>query len=114
MNQSDAGDPTYVLGRSEDEARRLEQQAELFKEPTRLIFEAAGIRTGMKVLDLGSGSGDVAFLAAELVGPTGQVLGVDLNPAIVAKARTRVQAAGVTNVSFIAGDIRDVDIGDEF
>ena len=75
-----ADDPAYVVGRSEGEARRLERQAELFELPTRRLFEAAGISSGMKVLDLGSGAGDVAFLAAELVGPTGRVVGVDLDP----------------------------------
>src|SRR5690348_13961206 len=110
MNQTGAGDPTYVLGRSEEETSRLEQQAELFKSSTRLVFKEAGITTGMKVLDLGSGSGDVAFLVAELVGSTGHVVGVDLNPAIVATARMRAQAAGITNVSFIVGDIREVEV----
>ncbi len=114
MIQTAAGDPTYVLGRSDEETRRLEQQAELFKPPTRLVFEEAGITTGMKVLDVGSGSGDVAFLAAELVGATGHVLGVDVNPAIVATARLRAQAAGITNVSFIVGDVREVEVGDDF
>jgi len=64
MNQDDARDPTYVMGRSEDEARRLQERAEFFARPTRLLFEDAGITTGMKVLDIGSGPGDVALLAA--------------------------------------------------
>jgi SAM-dependent methyltransferase len=90
MNVRDAGDPTYVAGRSEGEARRLVRQAELFEQPTRRLFEDAGITTGMKVLDLGSGAGDVAFLAAELVGPTGRVVGVDLE----ARPRTGGQRLG--------------------
>jgi cyclopropane fatty-acyl-phospholipid synthase-like methyltransferase len=114
LNHTDAGDPTYVLGRSDDETKRLEPHAALFKQFTRLAFEEAGITTGMKVLDLGTGSDDVAFLAAELVGSTGRVVGVDLNPAIVATARARAQAAGMTNVSFIVGDVREVELGDDF
>ncbi len=43
MNQDDTHDPTYVMGRSEDEARRLEERAEFFERPTRLLFEDAGI-----------------------------------------------------------------------
>lgn len=109
-----ADDPAYVVGRSEGEARRLERQAELFELPTRRLFEAAGISSGMKVLDLGSGAGDVAFLAAEMVGSTGRVVGVDLDPAVVAHARARARAAGLTQVSFIAGDVREVELPRDF
>jgi SAM-dependent methyltransferase len=114
MNQEDKRDPTYVLGRSENEERSLEERAKLFKPPTRHLFEDAGITTGMKVLDIGSGPGDVAFLAAELVGASGRVVGVDMNPAIVTAARARAQAAGLTHVSFIAGDIREVELAHDF
>jgi SAM-dependent methyltransferase len=114
MSRKDERDPTYVLGRSEDEARRLEERAVFVNPPTRLLFEDAGITTGMKVLDVGSGPGDVTLLAAALVGPTGQVVGVDLNPAIVATARARAQAAGMTHVSFIAGDIREIELDGDF
>ena len=114
MNQEDTHDPTYVMGRSEDEARRLEERAEFFARPTRLLFADAGITTGMKVLDIGSGPGDVALLAGELVGATGRVVGVDMNPAVAAAARTRAEAAGMKHVSFIAGDIREVEVEHDF
>src|SRR5262245_48520993 len=114
MNASRAGDPTYVAGRSQSETRRLERQAELFEQPTRRLFEDAGITTGMKVLDLGSGAGDVAFIAAELVGPTGRVVGVDLDPAVVATAGARAQALSLAQVSFIAGDIREIELERDF
>jgi len=107
-------DPSYVLGRSENEERSLQERAKFFNPSTRRLFEDAGITTGMKVLDIGCGPGDVSFLAAELVGPTGRVVGVDMNPAIVATARARAQAAGTTQVSFIAGDIRHVGLEDSF
>ena len=74
-------DDTYAMGRTEAEEQRLQRQAALYAPATRRLFEAAGIGPGMKVLDLGSGAGDVALLAAELVGPTGHVVGVDMNPA---------------------------------
>jgi ubiquinone/menaquinone biosynthesis C-methylase UbiE len=60
----------------------------------------------MRVLDVGSGAGDVAMLVAELVGPGGQVVGVDMNPEILEVAQRRVRAAGWTNVTFHVGDIR--------
>jgi cyclopropane fatty-acyl-phospholipid synthase-like methyltransferase len=89
MTQAARIDPTYVLGRSEVETTRLAQQAELFEPSMRRLFTEAGITTGMTVLDLGSGTGDVAMLAAELVGPTGRVVGVDSNAAIISTARAR-------------------------
>jgi SAM-dependent methyltransferase len=59
----------------------------------------------MRVLDLGSGGGDVALSLAELVGPQGAVVGVDQNPAILDTARGRTAAAGWSNVEFHLGDV---------
>jgi ubiquinone/menaquinone biosynthesis C-methylase UbiE len=114
MNHEERRDPTYTMGRSEDETRRLQQRAVFYDRQTRLLFQEAGITTGMKVLDIGSGAGDVAFLAGELVGRTGRVVGVDVNPMIVASASARAQAAGMTHVSFVAGDIREVALERDF
>jgi methyltransferase family protein len=66
------------------------------------------------VLDLGSGAGDMALLAARLVGPEGSVVGVDSNPAILETARARARDAGHSNVSFKAGDIRELTLELEF
>ena len=69
---------------------------------------------GIKVLDVGSGAGDVAVLLAELVGPEGAIVGVDVYPAVLEAARARVRAAEFTNVTFVAEDIRDVALDDDF
>jgi SAM-dependent methyltransferase len=58
----------------------------------------------MRVLDVGCGSGDVAFLAAELVGPGGEVIGVDRAAAAVNRATARAQARPLSNVRFMEGD----------
>ena len=105
---------TYILGRSENETRRLILQHQIFGPLTRRFFEAAGIGVGMKVLDLGSGAGDVALLAADLVGPTGRVVGVDMNPSILETARARAASAGWTNVTFLAGDARELPLDADF
>jgi len=89
----------YVLGHSARELERLRSQARLIEPITRRFFEAAGIGAGMRVLDVGSGAGDVAFVAAELVGETGEVVGVDRSAAAVELAQSR---AG-SNVSFLVG-----------
>lgn len=107
-------DPDYVMGRSDAETLRLQKQAALYDPTTRQMFEQAGIGPGMKVLDIGSGAGDVAMLAAAVVGPSGAVVGVDSNPAILATARKRAGDAGVNHVEFIAGDIRDIALADDF
>ena len=107
-------DPIYVMGRSADEKRRLQERARFFEPLTRHLFQDAGIRTGMRVLDIGCGPGDVSLLAADLVGPTGSVVGVDANPDVARTAMDRASASGLMNVSFVVGDIRDVALEGEF
>jgi SAM-dependent methyltransferase len=85
---------TYPIERSEAETRRLMFQALFLNPGTRWLLERAGIEPGMKVLDAGSGAGDVALLAAERVGPKGAVIGVDLDPAVLETARERVRRSG--------------------
>ncbi|WP_394851265.1 class I SAM-dependent methyltransferase [Pendulispora rubella] len=102
------------MGRSDAETERLRAQSMLFDPTTRRLFKEAGISTGMKVLDVGSGGGDVALLLADLVGPTGQVIGVDSHDSILEKARARVAQRKVHNVSFVQGDIRTIVLGDDF
>jgi SAM-dependent methyltransferase len=97
--------PTYVLGHDPAELARLERQAALFAGATRALFLAAGIGPGQRVLDLGCGAGDVSLLAADLVGPSGQVVGVDRAPEAVATARRRAAAAGLTHVSFVESEL---------
>ena len=65
------------------------------------------------MLDIGSGAGDVALLLADLVGPDGEVVGVDANADILDTARGRVSAAGWRNVSFVHADVRDLAIEDD-
>jgi SAM-dependent methyltransferase len=105
---------TYPLGRTDAETRRLILQHQIFSPITRQFLTTAGISRGMRVLDLGSGAGDVAMLCADLVGPQGRVVGIDGNRAILDFAHQRVRAAGWNNVEFIEGDIRDVELPREF
>ena len=97
--------PEYVLGRTDTESQRLIEQSRFMRPSTERVFGKAGITTGMRVLDLGCGVGDVSFLAAELVGPTGSVLGIDLDPGVLALARPAPEASGLTRVTFEASAI---------
>jgi SAM-dependent methyltransferase len=94
----------YVLGHSEVELRRLAFQAALIEPVTRRLLVEAGVTTGMRVLDVGTGRGDVAFLVAELVGESGSVVGVDRAASVVAVARERAERESLANVSFVEGD----------
>jgi len=105
---------TYALGRTDTETRRLILQNQIYGPVTRRFFEAAGIGPGMKVLEIGSGAGDVALLLADLVGPRGQVVGVEMNATIVETARARVNTMGWRNVTFQVGDIREVALDSDF
>src|SRR5262249_49838114 len=96
--------PVYVLGHSEFELQRLERQDRLIGPSTRVYLQAAGIAPGMRVLDVGSGSGGVSFLAAEFVGSTGEVVGIDRAPAAIAAGRAAATARALENVSFLEGD----------
>lgn len=107
-------DAQYTMGRSETETRRLIEQSQLYDGVTRRFLNAAGIEKGMKVLDIGSGAGDVALTLAEIVGNDGAVVGVDVNAEILETARSRAETAGITNVEFIAGDARTLDLPDDF
>jgi SAM-dependent methyltransferase len=94
----------YVLGHSNQEMERLSVQARLINPITRRFLLSAGIVPGMRVLDVGSGVGDVAFLAAEIVGAQGEVIGTDRVSTALSVARDRAGARSLGNVSFRAGD----------
>ena len=71
------------------------------------------LRSGEVVVDLGSGAGMDAFLAAKQVGPTGHVIGVDMTDAMLAKARENARKVGCTNVEFRKGTIEDLPLESE-
>ena len=104
----------YPIGETDAQTRRLITQAQLYNPSTRAFFQAAGISRGMKVLELGSGVGDVSLLLAELVGPSGRVVGVELKSAAVETARSRVAAIGWRNVEYLVGAIESVELEQDF
>src|SRR5438132_9215765 len=104
MDAAQAEQYNYALGHSEQELERLSHQGQAFAPFTSHLFEQAGIGPGMRILDVGSGAGDVAFLAAELVGPSGNVIGVDRVGAAVEWATARASSREIKNVTFLEGD----------
>jgi len=72
----------------------------------------ASLKTGETVVDLGSGGGFDCFLAARQVGETGQVIGVDMTPEMIAKARVNAEKMGTKNVEFRLGEIEHLPVAD--
>ena len=75
-------------------------------------IEALDLQPGETVLDLGSGAGVDVFLAARLVGPEGRAIGVDMTPAMIAKARANAAKAGFTNVEFLEGKLESLPLAE--
>lgn len=73
--------------------------------------EFAQIKEGQTVLDLGSGAGNDCFVARELVGETGKVIGIDMTEVMIEKARNNADKLGFNNVEFRLGDIEKMPIG---
>ncbi|BBZ45696.1 class I SAM-dependent methyltransferase [Mycobacterium parmense] len=101
---------SYVLGHADVEVQRLLLQGRLYDSYTEHALQLAGLRPGMRVLDIGSGPGNVSFVAARLVGPTGCVLGVDAAPAMVELARRRAAEKGFSTVRFTQATIDAIEL----
>jgi SAM-dependent methyltransferase len=104
---------TYVCGHAPRELQRLETQASFFADISRRSLEAAGIGRGMRVLDIGCGAGDLSFLAADLVGPAGSVIGVDRAAEAIEMAEARRRNRSLDHVRFSIGDVDALeDVGE--
>ncbi len=104
----------YVLGHSQSELERLCAQGRWLGELTEQVLRTAGIGPGMRVLDAGCGAGDVSFLTARLVGPQGEVVGVDRAGDAIALASRRAADAGLSNVRFVAQDLNELTLDGRF
>jgi ubiquinone/menaquinone biosynthesis C-methylase UbiE len=104
----------YAPGHSERELDRLTAQARMFEPFTRQLFLEAGLRPGMRVLDVGCGSGDVTLLAGEMVGPTGVVVAVDRVAAAILRAKARAESRQMSHVRFVEGDPTLITLDEAF
>jgi ubiquinone/menaquinone biosynthesis C-methylase UbiE len=96
----------YILGNSAQEQRRLKLQAKFLEKWTEQYLLSAGLKPGMRVLDLGCGVGDVSLLAAKLVGSNGQVTSIDRDPVVIEKARERARLENRNaEIEFIESDL---------
>jgi len=104
----------YHLGYSPDEHERLIRQGARLAPVTERFLREAGIGEGQRVLDLGSGVGDVAMVAAKLVGQSGCVVGIERDPSSVERSRVRAANAGLNNVEFVTAQIDRYSAGEPF
>ncbi len=106
-----AHDISRQIGYTEEELRAVPEGANLglgCGNPLAL----ASLREGETVLDLGSGAGFDCFLAAGIVGETGRVIGVDMTPEMIEKARQNARKGDYTNVEFRLGEIENLPVAD--
>lgn len=92
----------YILQVSEHELNRLRLQSKILSAFTRRALLSANVSVGMQVLDVGTGIGDVACIAADIVGSAGHVHGVDIEPTMITAARSEARVRNVPNVTFEA------------
>lgn len=105
MTQAIETTNSYALGHSSEEQRRLDRQGAVLRPFTTQVLTDAGIGPGMRVLDVGCGTGDVTLLAAELVGSGGSVVGVDRVSEALATAAGRTAAGAWNHVTFLEADL---------
>ena len=98
----------YALGNTDAKHECLIRQPARLAPLTEQLFREAGIGAGQRILDLGSGVGDVAMLAARLAGSSGEVVGVEGDPRSVARAKARVAEAGLHNVRFMQSRVDQI------
>jgi len=111
---TDSSSNSYLLGSTSAEHERLIRQATIFNPITGRFLRDAGVGPGQRVLDIGSGLGDVSMLVARLVGSSGEVVGVDNDAKTIAIAKDRVVKAGFRNINFMESDVGHVPSGESF
>ncbi len=106
------GGMVKIAGYDQGELSRLPADAlqNSFGCGTPLAF--AGVGPGQTVLDIGSGAGIDCFIAAEKVGPTGKVIGLDMTPEMIERARQNAKVVGLANVEFRVGEAEKMPVED--
>jgi ubiquinone/menaquinone biosynthesis C-methylase UbiE len=99
----------YVLGHSAAEHERLRQQAAVIAPATRRLLHALNLRPGSRCLDIGCGPGETMRLMGELVGPSGEVTGLDRDRNAGHEAIARLAATGTTRYRFIEANVEAIE-----
>jgi SAM-dependent methyltransferase len=119
---SDTPERDFIFPTGRAWAEDLDYPAELANVPETAVESFAGVANpwtmgrlaaGERVLDLGSGAGTDSLVAAQMVGPTGRVTGVDMTPQMLAKARAAAAAIQADNVEFVEAEAEQLPFADE-
>ena len=105
---------SYVIRGGEEGKARLSVISEALASSTAGLLDAAGLRGGMRCLDLGCGGGDVTLAIARVVGPGGSVVGIDMDAVKIDLARQDASDQGVEHVEFRSGDATTLDADSEY
>ena len=118
---SSCGDSGCCSPADQERALRLYSEGQIAGLPIQAVAASAGcgnptalagLKAGERVLDLGSGGGIDCFLAAQQVGETGHVFGLDMTPDMLALARKNQANLGLTNVEFVQGEMEQIPLPD--
>ena len=104
----------YFFGNTDAEHERLIRQAIRLAPVTERFLRDAGIAPGDRVLELGSGVGDVAMLVATIVGRSGEVVAIERDTRTISRARARAAEAGFHNINFVQTDIAEYSADSSF
>ena len=106
--------PRYALGYADAEWQRLMRQGARLASHMEHFLHEAGVRAGARVLDVGSGLGDVALSISRIVGDGGEVVGIERDTRSIDFARNRLAELGVSNVRFVQADIPTYEPNERF
>jgi SAM-dependent methyltransferase len=109
-DMADTRELDYVLGTNDQEIVRLGVQHRVWRSRVLECWREAGITAGSRVLDVGAGPGYATADLAEIVGPSGQVIGVERSGRFIEAARQRCRTRGLVNVSFRECDLMTGEI----
>jgi arsenite methyltransferase len=119
---SDKPEQDFVFPTGRPWAEDLDYPSELANVPDTAVESFAGVanpfslgrlRPGERVLDLGSGAGTDSLVAAQMVGASGRVTGIDMTPEMLERARRSAEAMGAVNVEFVEGEVETLPFPDE-
>jgi ubiquinone/menaquinone biosynthesis C-methylase UbiE len=97
------------MSRTSEEYERLRRQSELLESITGSVLNRVGLSTGMSCLDLGCGPGEVMRLMAQRVGPTGRVVGIDVDAKLGRETLSVLKSKGYQQCSFIEGNVESLE-----
>jgi len=99
----------YAMGRTPAEYERLRRQARILEPAARRVLEQIGVAPGMCCVDVGCGPGEVMRLMGDLVGPSGRVVGIDLDSTLGAQALAMLRERGTCSFEFVEADAASMD-----